>query len=74
MLRFLADESCDFAAVRALRAAGFDVLSVAEALAGADDEGVIALALREGRILLTEGTRTSGNWCLRPAARALASC
>ena len=54
MLRFLADESCDFAAVRALRAAGFDVLSVAEALAGADDEGVIALALREGRILLTE--------------------
>ena len=54
MLRSLADESCDFAAVRALRAAGFDVLSVAEALAGADDEGVIALALREGRILLTE--------------------
>ena len=54
MLRSLADESCDFAAVRALRAAGFDVLSVAEALAGADNEGVIALALREGRILPTE--------------------
>ena len=54
MLRFLADESCDFAAVRALRTDGFDVLSVAEASAGADDEVVMVLALREGRILLTE--------------------
>lgn len=54
MLRFLADESCDFAAVCALRTEGFDVLCVAEAMAGADDESVIALALREGRILLTE--------------------
>ena len=54
MLRFLADESCDFAAVRALRTEGFDVLSVAEVLAGSDDEGVIALALRDCRILLTE--------------------
>jgi len=54
MLRFLADESCDFAAVRALRTEGFDVLCVAEVMAGADDESVIALALREGRILITE--------------------
>lgn len=54
MLQFLADESCDFAAVRSLRAEGFDVLSVAEAMVGADDESVIALSLREGRILLTE--------------------
>jgi hypothetical protein len=44
MLRFLADESCDFAAVRELRTEGFDVLSVAEASAGAADERVIALA------------------------------
>jgi hypothetical protein len=29
-LRFLAAESCDFAVVRALRAAGFDVLAVSE--------------------------------------------
>jgi hypothetical protein len=29
-MRFLADESCDFAVVRALRAAGHDVLAVAE--------------------------------------------
>jgi len=54
MLRFLADESCDFAAVRALRTEGFDVLSVAEASAGAEDERVIALTLHERRILLTE--------------------
>jgi predicted nuclease of predicted toxin-antitoxin system len=54
MLRFLADESCDFAAVRALRAEGFDVLSVAEDSPGADDERVIELALHELRILLTE--------------------
>jgi hypothetical protein len=29
-LRFLADESCDFAVVRALRGAGYDVVAVAE--------------------------------------------
>ncbi len=29
-LRFLADESCDFAVTRALRMAGYDVLAVAE--------------------------------------------
>ena len=55
MLRFLADESCDFAAVRALGAEGLDVLSVAAASAGAEDEQVIAVAIRERRILLTEG-------------------
>lgn len=54
MLRFLADESCDFAVVRALRSAGYDVLAVAEDARGATDERVIALALAERRILLTE--------------------
>jgi predicted nuclease of predicted toxin-antitoxin system len=54
VLRFLADESCDFAAVRALRAEGFDVLVVAEAMSGAEDEQVIERALQEARILLTE--------------------
>jgi predicted nuclease of predicted toxin-antitoxin system len=54
MLRFLADESCDFAAVRALRAEGFDVLAVAETIPGAEDDQVIGYALREGRLLLTE--------------------
>jgi hypothetical protein len=30
VLRFLADESCDFAVVRALRANGYEVLAVGE--------------------------------------------
>ena len=54
MLRFLADESCDFAAVRALRSEGHDVVSVGEISKGADDEHVMALALDQKRVLLTE--------------------
>jgi predicted nuclease of predicted toxin-antitoxin system len=53
-MRFLADESCDFAVVRALRAAGFDVLCILESSPRAEDSEVIGLALREERILLTE--------------------
>ena len=53
-MRFLADESCDFAVVRTLRRAGFDVLSVSETAPRAEDSEVIGLALREERILLTE--------------------
>lgn len=52
-LRFLADESCDFAAARALRAEGFDVSAVAETIPGAEDGLVIKRAVREGRVLLT---------------------
>jgi len=40
---FLADESCDFAVVRTLRAAGYDVLAVSERAPGARDEDVIRL-------------------------------
>ncbi len=53
-MRFLADESCDFAVVRALRRAGFDVLCISESSPRAEDSEVIGLALREARILLTE--------------------
>lgn len=53
-MRFLADESCDFAVVRALRDDGHDILAVAEISPRADDSRVIELALQEGRILLTE--------------------
>jgi len=51
---FLADESCDFAVVRALRAAGHDVKAVAEVALGAADDVVLELASRERRVLLTE--------------------
>jgi predicted nuclease of predicted toxin-antitoxin system len=53
-MRFLADESCDFAVVRALRAAGYDVVAVADIAPRADDEAVAHLAAREARILITE--------------------
>jgi predicted nuclease of predicted toxin-antitoxin system len=53
-MRFLADESCDVALVKALRDAGNDVLEVRLIKAGADDEWVVDLALSERRILLTE--------------------
>ena len=53
-LRFLADESCDFAVVRALRADGHDVLAVSEVMNRSDDQELIEQAHREQRILLTE--------------------
>jgi predicted nuclease of predicted toxin-antitoxin system len=53
-MRFLADECCDFAAVRALRADGHDVLSVSEFRDRSVDQELMELALTENRILLTE--------------------
>lgn len=53
-LRFLADESCDFVVVRALRAEGFDVLAVSEYMQRSDDRVLIDQAAREQRVLLTE--------------------
>jgi len=53
-LRFLADESCDFAAVRALRAAGHDVLTVSQFQQRSVSEELMALALSDERILITE--------------------
>ena len=52
--RYLADESCDFAVVRALREAAFDVVAVVEHSPGATDDQVIALSVKEQRVLLTE--------------------
>jgi predicted nuclease of predicted toxin-antitoxin system len=53
-MRFLADESCDFTVVRALRNAGHDVICVSETAVGATDEAVIHMATDDNRILLTE--------------------
>jgi predicted nuclease of predicted toxin-antitoxin system len=51
---FLADESCDFAVVTALRAGGHDVSAIVELHPGATDETVLSLARAEARVLLTE--------------------
>ena len=53
-MRFLADESCDFAVVRVLRDAGHSVRAVAELSPRAEDPKVMDLAVREKTILLTE--------------------
>lgn len=53
-MRFIADESCDFAVVRALRVAGHDVVAVAELEPGKEDGAVIERAVDERRVLLTE--------------------
>jgi len=53
-MRFLADESCDFAVVRALRLDGHDVLAVSEFQQRSLDQEVMELALAESRLLLTE--------------------
>ena len=58
---FLADESCDFAIIRALRAEGFDVVSVAESYPALVDENVLEIAYREKRLLLTED-KDFGEW------------
>lgn len=53
-LRFLADESCDYSVVRALRADGHDVLAVSDETTRSVDHELIDQARREERILLTE--------------------
>lgn len=53
-MRFLADESCDFAVVRALRQAGHDVRAVSEFQSRSVDSEVIRLAACQSRVLLTE--------------------
>lgn len=53
-LAFLADESCDFAVVRALRDDGFDVTAVSEFTTRSVDRELIEQAFRENRIFLTE--------------------
>ena len=58
---FLADESCDFAIIRALRAEGFDVVSVTESYPALADEYVLEIAYREKRLLLTED-KDFGEW------------
>jgi len=46
-MRFLADESCDFAVVRVLRSADHDVLAIAEVSPREEDQDVMERAVRE---------------------------
>lgn len=52
-MKFLADEGVDRPIVAALRELGHDVLFVAEAHPGVDDNTVLNLANQEDRILMT---------------------
>jgi len=60
-IRFLADESCDFAIVRALKSAGYDVAAVSELLPSAPDREVLRFAFAQDRILITEDS-DFGEW------------
>lgn len=53
-MRFLADENCDFAIVRALRSATHDVLAISEFQQRSIDQQLMEFAFTENRILLTE--------------------
>jgi predicted nuclease of predicted toxin-antitoxin system len=53
-MRLLADESCDFRIVRALRAAGHDITAVIEFAPGRDDASVLEIAVHEQRTFITE--------------------
>jgi predicted nuclease of predicted toxin-antitoxin system len=53
-MRLLADECVDGRVVAALREAGHDVAGVSELAPAADDRTVVALAAREGRVLITQ--------------------
>jgi len=53
-VELLADESCAGPVILALRAAGHDLVVIAEVAKGAPDELVMDRAFAEGRILITE--------------------
>ncbi len=53
-MNFVADESCAAPVIQALREAGHDVVAIAEVDKGATDEQVLAHALNEKRVLITE--------------------
>jgi predicted nuclease of predicted toxin-antitoxin system len=52
-MRFLADENFSSNAVAKLKAAGHDIVWVRTAAPGSKDEDILALAVREERIILT---------------------
>jgi uncharacterized protein DUF5615 len=73
-MRFLADECCDFAAVRSLRADGHDVLAVSEFQDRSVDKEVMDLALTEdkdfGRLVFAGRMHSPGVILIRFPASA----
>lgn len=61
LLSFLADESCDFSVIRALRQVGYSVKAIAEISPSLPDEEVLELAMAENRLLITED-KDFGEW------------
>ena len=53
-MKLLLDECCDPRLARARRAAGHDVRHALESDHGTDDEAIVALAIADQRILVTE--------------------
>ena len=53
-MRFLADENVSRVVIRRLRAAGFEVISIAETRPGIPDQDVVGVAAAEECILITE--------------------
>jgi len=58
-LKFLADESCDFAFVRVLRQNGYDVKAIVEVMPGASDLRVLESGFEESRDRPADGTGAS---------------
>jgi predicted nuclease of predicted toxin-antitoxin system len=55
-LRFLADEHISRHLIEGLRAGGHDVVAAAESYPGHPDEQIAAIAVAEGRVVITEDT------------------
>ena len=53
-MKFVADESCDHAVVRALRNDGYEVEAISEVSPRAIDDVVLKMAVRKNAVLLTE--------------------
>ncbi len=53
-MRFLADESCDFGVVLALRTAGHDVAAIAEVSPREEDDSVMERALQDEQYICLE--------------------
>jgi hypothetical protein len=66
-VRFVADESCDFAVVRALRSAGHDVVAVAESHHVSEMRKFLG-SPEKTRVFCSQKIRISVNWYTHKAS------